>query len=594
LVLDDDDGGRQPADREPSVVDRRRSVASAASGGADGEWTHSRPRVATIGNELAGLSSSSAEARLRRLSWRQRRRVGPPSSSQTERPGPRRRLVRNKTFSLDRLSSCHQAEPTASAVTVSSSAAPRRRIDVWLEQLVHEGASGGRRRWSPEPRSRGRYGESLVHTLIVNHSNEHLILFVLILKLWPALLSDTLLSNRFAALNCLHLAIAYGNRRLLDYLLELALEHDQEGAAGCLEALVEQRVTGSLFRSPLDETTAKPPLPAGLFATGWRRSSKPRPAPATGFWCDQLEHWPAANGREHLILFDRIKNLKHQAGDQSASASNNNNNNNNKQIYFGQTPLAWSVAFQSKDMFEMLVSKGHARVDSRDHQGNNCLHQLIINSQQDWTRFILKFSPDLAHQFNSMQLTPFLLACHLGRVELFNELLELSAVEFWTYSSVKCCAYPLASLDPIVISSGANEACTPSPPANSLDARRRSQPRRVEAKSAVSVILESRLSSDEQKAALLSTGVIKRLLEEKWQIFAKRLFYSDLVITLLQLLLMTFACFMRPARIHSDHLQELNRTHAGQENHWSRFWSADYLIQFLQTNKTNLVSCTGL
>lgn len=451
-------------------------------------------------------TSSEAATSVRRLSWR--RRVGPAAR--------RRPLVRAETFdSGQRATRTGQIRPDArsSAAERRESGEQRKRLDVWLDQFEQ----AGRAKWSSEPSARGRYGESLVHVLLINHSDEHILLLVLLLKLFPALIGDTMQSVKFFGIGCLHLAIAHGNERLLAHLLELL-------AAESGDALIGQRVTGSLFRSPLE-----------LEAQKWPTK---RPA-ETKFWCDQQQHWPAANGLRHLILNDRIKRAANSTQAQQAG----DDSNPEKTIYFGQTPLAWSVAFDSRDMFELLVSRGGVDVlESRDHQDNNCLHQLIINSQQNWTRFLLKSSPRLARQLNSMQLTPFLLACHLGRVELFNELLELSAVEFWTYSSVKCCAYPLANLDPIVMQQRASSS--PSRPQREL-------------KSAVSVILESKRSSDEQKAALLSTGVIKKLLEEKWAIFARRLFYTDLTLTLLQLILMTFACFTRPARIKSNYLQEL-------------------------------------
>lgn len=51
---------------------------------------------------------------------------------------------------------------------------------------------------------------------------------------------------------------------------------------------------------------------------------------------------------------------------------------------------------------------------------------------------------------NAAGLTPLTLACQLGRAEVFREMLELSAQEFWRYSNITCSAYPLNALDTLL------------------------------------------------------------------------------------------------------------------------------------------------
>lgn len=51
---------------------------------------------------------------------------------------------------------------------------------------------------------------------------------------------------------------------------------------------------------------------------------------------------------------------------------------------------------------------------------------------------------------NDAGLTPLTLACQLGRAEVFREMLELSAREFWRYSNITCSGYPLNALDTIM------------------------------------------------------------------------------------------------------------------------------------------------
>lgn len=51
---------------------------------------------------------------------------------------------------------------------------------------------------------------------------------------------------------------------------------------------------------------------------------------------------------------------------------------------------------------------------------------------------------------NKAGLTPLTLACKLGRAEVFREMLELSAKEFWRYSNITCSAYFLNALDTLL------------------------------------------------------------------------------------------------------------------------------------------------
>jgi hypothetical protein len=51
---------------------------------------------------------------------------------------------------------------------------------------------------------------------------------------------------------------------------------------------------------------------------------------------------------------------------------------------------------------------------------------------------------------NKAGLTPLTLACKLGRNLIFQEMLELSCIEFWRYSNITCSGYPLSALDTIL------------------------------------------------------------------------------------------------------------------------------------------------
>lgn len=555
----------------------RRHWRSAGSSRSLQQWERqarvSRERPLSSGNQLAaGRRSSAREGRpspasLRRLSWRRKA----PAPGRALQSGLRLVQVAQMAQLRRRLS------PSGSTFSISSSEHYRRRdsateqpfispsqvvtrLDDWLRNGFREPEPLKIRqrslgfRWSLRSGLRGCYGETLVHILIVNQTNEHLILLVVLLHLFPMLVYDVFESDKFKGLSCLHLSIAHSNERLLGYLLaESALiERRLDSSSRRPLLLLTQRVTGSLFRSPIgSSSTAKPrrePRAAWLSRlsallcrrrqqqsrnkVASSRASDDDPASANSdeaaYWCDRMHHWPTANGHTHLILFDRILARK-QAPPQSAGkpleAQDDEELRSGAPIYLGDTPLAWSVSFQKRSIYQVLVTAG-ANQDAQDAEGNSCLHQVVVNNQTGWTRFLVKSGANASLR-NGGALTPLHLACHLGRFILFSELLELSAVEFWSYSMISCCGYPLTDLDSISASEG----------------ERAPSKKQV---SAMSVILESAESSNEQKSQLLSSPVVKKLLEEKWSIYARRLFYNELLLLLVHLFFLSLSISLRP------------------------------------------------
>lgn len=455
-----------------------KSLISPGTGEDQSRAAESKQVDGSLARRRSIADARLSPATLRRLSWRRKVAPRPKLNSLETR---QRLLAASQTFSVGETNST-----TSLSRLLASSRECRRLAAVEAS-------------WSSLEKCRGKYGESLVHILIVNQTNESLLLLVVLLHLWPRLLLDSFQSQKFRGLSCIHLSIAYSNEKLLDYLLSLA---DSQLNPKQKKDLIELPVTGSLFRNPLN------------------KSSKQVANDTRSFWCDQIDHWPTANGRQHLILFDRI-----------LTNSRTEENCNQPAIYLGQSALSWSVSFDSRAMYELLVHEGQADQNGQDADGNSCLHQLVINNQTGWARFLVKSGARL-ELVNNHQLTPFLLACHLGRPRLFDEILELSAVEFWSYSMIRCCGYPLASLDSI-------------------------QPDSSKLRSAMAVILESEVSDNEQKSQLLSSAVVKKLLEEKWRLYARQLFYFELMLALAHLLLMTAAISLRDSTEQVDSLVHL-------------------------------------
>lgn len=117
---------------------------------------------------------------------------------------------------------------------------------------------------------------------------------------------------------------------------------------------------------------------------------------------------------------------------------------------------------------------------------------------------------------NDAGLTPLTLACKLGRAEVFREMLELSAREFWRYSNITCSGYPLNALDTLL-------------PDGRTSMREFELIRQtafifillfnvIDWNSALFIILNG---TKEEHLDMLDGGIIQRLLEEKWKTFAR-------------------------------------------------------------------------
>ena len=175
------------------------------------------------------------------------------------------------------------------------------------------------------------------------------------------------------------------------------------------------------------------------------------------------------------------------------------------------------------------------------------------------------------YEENHLGLTPFQLACSLGNEQLFEELIELVAIEFWTYSSITCCGYPLDSIDSLMVRTTApNNASNASSNNNNNNQQQQPPSRRRRSSSqqhssALAIILQSSQSTPEQKARLLSCEVMQKLLEEKWNVFARRHFIRRFAQVMAYLICMSVAIYLRrgAGESSSRHQDEPNTSGGG-------------------------------
>ncbi|EFN84766.1 uncharacterized protein LOC105182976 [Harpegnathos saltator] len=197
--------------------------------------------------------------------------------------------------------------------------------------------------------------------------------------------------------------------------------------------------------------------------------------------------------------------------------------------YLGEYPLAWAACCANESVYNLLLDSG-ADPDEQDSFGNMILHMVVVCDKLDMFGYALRHPklPTRNGIVNAAGLTPLTLACQLGRAEVFREMLELSAREFWRYSNITCSAYPLNALDTLLPDGRTNW------------------------NSALFIILNG---TKEEHLDMLDGGVIQRLLEEKWKTFARLQFLKRLIILVFHLASLSLAVYFRPADMDAELLQ---------------------------------------
>ncbi|UJR35317.1 hypothetical protein I4U23_028078 [Adineta vaga] len=187
--------------------------------------------------------------------------------------------------------------------------------------------------------------------------------------------------------------------------------------------------------------------------------------------------------------------------------------------YFGEYPLAFAAAFGYIEIYDYLIEHG-ADPNMQDTYGNTVLHMLVIRDEMDMFKHAIRHALRKARTDirNNSDLTPLTLAAKLGRKQLFLECLELSHVEIWRYSNIKCCTYPLRGID--TITDGGE----------------------IDWNSSLMSIVSGKT---ENHLDMLDNMVIERLLNDKWSSFARVNFIRQLILLCLHLFALTTAICLR-------------------------------------------------
>lgn len=196
--------------------------------------------------------------------------------------------------------------------------------------------------------------------------------------------------------------------------------------------------------------------------------------------------------------------------------------------YYGEYPASFAACFENEEMYDYLIRKG-ADPNRQDTFGNTVLHLCVIHNKIDMffhaTRRKHKIRGDPFVR-NKQGLTPLTLAAKLGRKEMFHEILEYQSMEYWSYGRMTCSGYPLDSLDSV------------------------NKDGKSDKDSALLITLNGKTN---EHLDMLNSGIIYRLLEEKWTTFARGKFYRRLLFAVLYLLAFSLSIYYRPR--HLDFLR---------------------------------------
>ncbi|OZC12227.1 hypothetical protein X798_00748 [Onchocerca flexuosa] len=116
-------------------------------------------------------------------------------------------------------------------------------------------------------------------------------------------------------------------------------------------------------------------------------------------------------------------------------------------MYFGEYPLSYAACINQTDCFRLLVAK-KADLNQKDTNGNTVLHLAVIHEQPEMIKLSYNMGAKL-QIVNKQNLTPLTLAAHLGKKEIFEQILKLEADVVWIYGNASSYAYPLARIDTI-------------------------------------------------------------------------------------------------------------------------------------------------
>uniref|UniRef100_A0A671RJQ5 Transient receptor potential cation channel subfamily V member 1-like n=1 Tax=Sinocyclocheilus anshuiensis TaxID=1608454 RepID=A0A671RJQ5_9TELE len=215
-------------------------------------------------------------------------------------------------------------------------------------------------------------------------------------------------------------------------------------------------------------------------------------------------------------------------------------------FYFGELPLSLAACTNQPDIVDFLMNNPYQAVDVRekDSHGNTVLHALVSiadNSPKN-TEFVIAmydhilFKTDHLHPKikledieNNEGLTPLTLAAKTGKLGLLKHIVQREfkwrrhlsrKITEWAYGPVCSSLYDLASLDT------------------------------YEKNSALEIIVYGSEIPIPNRLEMLHIEPFNRLIEEKWERFAKRMFLFNFIVYVIYLFIFTAVAYHREPPFH--------------------------------------------
>ncbi|XP_056126071.1 transient receptor potential cation channel subfamily V member 1 [Rhinichthys klamathensis goyatoka] len=221
-------------------------------------------------------------------------------------------------------------------------------------------------------------------------------------------------------------------------------------------------------------------------------------------------------------------------------------------FYFGELPLSLAACTNQPDIVDFLMDNPYQAVDvrERDSHGNMVLHALvsIADNSPENTEFVIAMYDHIlikAYQLhpkikleeieNNKGLTPIQLAAKTGKLRLFKHIVQREfkgcrhlsrKITEWAYGPVCSSLYDLASLDT------------------------------YEKNSSLEIIVYG--SEIPNRHEMLHIEPLNRLIEEKWDRFAQRMFMFKFIVYIIYLFIFTAVAYNREEGIDHRNNQSSN------------------------------------
>ncbi|XP_075251163.1 uncharacterized protein LOC142343258 [Convolutriloba macropyga] len=210
------------------------------------------------------------------------------------------------------------------------------------------------------------------------------------------------------------------------------------------------------------------------------------------------------------------------------------------QSYFGEYPLVFAACLEHYSIFDQLYRDERTNPNFQDVFGNTLAHLLVIHNKPRFLYYALKLPQkriDLSIK-NQNGLTPLQLACHLGYYDAFQVLADARSQPKWRFGHLDSKTYLIDQLDSINSSDGS-----------------------INWNSALHLLC---MGSKKGHTDIINRNpLVDSLLRAKWQTYVKQKFGFNLILSVIYLLILIAALYLRPTK---GRISEENLKNSGEQN----------------------------